>query len=309
MDLVLLHLPSRYSVDYRSHLEGGFIKTLWDEIYLKRKFLIIGIAIFLLAIVIMNFGFNLNLSNLKFLGFKKDETGLERYGCLFRDESLNQRDYCNLLYGQGQLKEKALRASRAFDIPYSILFCMVLIESGFDHQAKSAANQGYGQFSPIAVRQSNKVMQKKRYQKMWEAYTDRSPQSLTVNNVMKSIDPEIPLGAIALYIRWMFDRIDQLNCSGCGTSHILTEKKIALMIASYNWSPYKLKVMAPLSLSEMTDPEVSPLPIISRKYILSMRNCRASGEFEKLRGALRVQDKRIKECQKKSFKSVCAKDQ
>jgi hypothetical protein len=263
----------------------------------NKKKLTIVIVSLILTLGLLQITLNLGPSNLRSLKFEKDDNDLEKYACLFRSKKVKKPQLCDLLHEKYKLHDIIDSASEAFDVPGSVIFCTALTESGFDPHAKSGRNRGYGQFSKVATHQLQNILKKnKRYRDMWQSYTQKPMKAITVKNVMYEENPEIPIGAISLYARWMFDRIDQLNCWGCGPSFLLTDKKIALMIAGYNWSPYKFKKFAHLSLSTLKDEDNSPLPPISRRYIHSMNYCRSSGEFEKLRIGHRVQDKRIKQC-------------
>ena len=264
------------------------------KVFFKKSFLVV---LLIMVALFLQHVWHLDLTRLPTTSVHKNPSKLKYYACLFRDNNLKKDEFCQLFEEPFYISHRIDQASESFNIPYSVLFCTVLIESGFDYKSKHRIHYGYGQLSHIAIEQLRRVYKSdSKYQMMWGHYHDRSFLSIAPQKILFEKTPTLPIGTIAFYVRWMFDRIDRLECSGCGPSFLVTEKKVALMIAGYNWKPFSIHNIDHLSIKEMTSKENMSLPSIPKRYIQSMRRCRHHSMFHQLRQGQPVQDHRKKAC-------------
>lgn len=215
----------------------------------------------------------------------KSPMDINRFACLYRDTAISDQAFPAQLT---KVSKAASEAAKAFDVPYGVLMCTFLIESGMHHKPRDRDEyQGYGQFGSGPVEDlRTKVATRDPYARSLASYkSGMSPTgavSFTDQSVRQSEDPRHAMGATAMMMQWIYrDRLKASKCNECSVDDRMTRRELYLMIAGYNYGPYSIHKYANKTLTEMTTK--FPPPKETRNYMTQMDRCMQRGQETKFR--------------------------
>jgi hypothetical protein len=209
------------------------------------------------------------------LASPKSEREIDRYMCLYHDDRIESEKF---LETYKKFQKSAKQASQGFGVPYGMIMCTMLVESGlFYNPREKKEYKGLPQFGSALVEDLNRVKTRKPFDDMWSQMKKINPQiEISDQAVRSSPDPAGPAAAIALAYQWIYwERLKKVNCKDCSISNQLNRKDLYMMVAGYNWGPYSLDKVAHKTASEMRNSP--PPPKESRDYMARMENCLEAG--------------------------------
>lgn len=225
------------------------------------------------------------------LGPTKSDSEVDRFMCLYRNASINENEFSGLLK---KFKKAAKDAESAFQVPYSMTMCTLLVESGLKHNPnENDEYTSYGQFGSLLVEDLQKKVASRPYSAMWNQYKSRNPSAeFTDRAIRKDGSPESATAGVAMALRWIYgERFKDVGCKDCSTHKMddpraapmkdLNRKDLYMMVAGYNFTPYslsKLKGKTPAALLTSYPP-----PKETRNYMTQMDRCMEKGQEEQLR--------------------------
>jgi hypothetical protein len=241
------------------------------------------------------------------LGTPKTDREVDRFACLYRSNHIDDDEFPGM-YKKFQVSAK--QASKAFGIPYGLIMCTMLVESGLHYNPKEKKEyKGLPQFGSALVSDLNKVKDREPYSQMWGKYQKMNPKvELSDRAVRSSPDPTAPAAAIALAYQWMYwDRIKQSRCKDCSFGSQINRKELYMLVTGYNWGPYSIGKVAGKSAYEMQS--TPPPPKESRDYMVRMEHCLEGGYDQSFRdeAPTKVSGKKSKDKSKTKEKSKSGK--
>ncbi len=173
-----------------------------------------------------------------------------------------------------KFKAAATDAAAAFGLPYGLVMCTMLIESGLNHRPHETKKyRGYGQFGPELIKDLSAVSEQAPYREMWSQFQSKHPQTqLTDKSIRDSADPTASAAAVALALRWIYqERLPAAKCRDCSTNLNLNRKDLYMMVTGYDYGPYTIDKLAKRSPSSLHTGQ--PPPAETRHYMTQMLRC------------------------------------
>lgn len=217
------------------------------------------------------------------LGPMKNERELDHFMCLYEENNIGNKEYMDSYLKK--FKESSKAASKAFGIPYNIIMCTMLAESGMQFKSTDRDEyRGHGQFGSALVKDMRSAIKDDPYKSMWDDFHKTMPNvSFTNASIRKSSDPSATAAAIGLAYRWIYeDRISRDLCRDCSQNLKLNRKDLYLMIVGYNYSPYQINSLSGRSPASLRTKGSKP-PRESKNYMTMMDRCLSKSQFEEYR--------------------------
>ncbi len=211
----------------------------------------------------------------------KSDREIDRYMCLYHDGRIKPEQFQDTYK---KFQKSAKQASSAFGVPYGLIMCTMLVESGLYYNPQERKEyKGLSQFGSAFVTDLNKIKTRAPYEDMWEKFQKVAPGAgLSDREIRSSSDPTSPAAAIALAYQWIYwDRMQQVGCKDCNISPQINRKELYMMVTAYNWGPYSLHKVARRSPMQMRS--TPPPPRESRNYMARMENCLERGYDQSFR--------------------------
>jgi hypothetical protein len=222
------------------------------------------------------------------LGSFKSGNQLRNYLCIYRDFNISIAEFQKKL---PNLEKAATAAETAFGIPKEMSMCTMLVEGGlYHHPEDKDLYQGALQFGEPIVRQlfNEEINAGGSFHQRWKTYQKLTQASTGVraewtdNNIRKSSSMIHVTGAAGLMMRWIYE--ERINgCKDCSKrrpkpeSEKLNRRDMYMMIAGFNWSPYRLEEIYNKPLWAIK--HKFPPPRETRNYILAMERCMDPNQY------------------------------
>jgi hypothetical protein len=220
-----------------------------------------------------------HLANQLALGPIKSDDEINHFACLYRRHQLNDAQFDRLI---PEFSKAAKKAEKAFQVPYAVTMCTMLIESGLYYDSKENDEyKGLGQFGSAMVEDLEKLVKdsKSHFGQKWNQYTSSDLNDKTVRS---SSNPEVATGAVALMMNWLYEqRLPAANCHDCSRNDQFNRRDLYLMVAGYNYSPYAIDKFANRPLAKIQSS--FPPPRETRNYMTQMDRCLEKGQEKKFR--------------------------
>lgn len=240
------------------------------------------------------------------MGQVKSNAEIDRFMCLYRDRGLS--DMRAFQDKMKKFKQAAESAEKAFQIPYALTMCTLLVESGLRRISAQEARKadpymGYGQFGSPVIEDLVKEKRTEPYKTMWENFIKEQPHArFTDNAIRKNDDPVHATAAVALMMRWLYNerirapycyknrqgnRVCNPACQECSTGFdnsagtALNKRDVFLMVAGYNYTPYGVGRFSNKTMWALQNS--FPPPAETRNYMLATERCMAQGQETKFR--------------------------
>lgn len=193
---------------------------------------------------------------------------LKDYMCMQRSSEVKDENFEKTY---AKFSELAIKAEKAFNVPQQLILCTALVEGGlYHHPNKKTKDRGFFQFTPPTVIDMKERLEE-NYQQQWAKYTKRPIKEFTDYNIRKSDDPEIPLGAGSIYLKWLLEEaVPKSGCEDCKFKPY-NEKSIFLAISGYNMGPYRMPTYSDQTPDQLISGK--SLPKVTRDYLYKIRNC------------------------------------
>lgn len=217
------------------------------------------------------------------LGPMKSERELDHFMCLYEEANIGNKEYMDDYLKK--FKDSSKAAAKASGIPYDVIMCTMLAESGLQYKRKDKDEyRGHGQFGSAIIKDLKAAMKDDPYKSIWDDFHKVMP-NVNFNNasIRKSSDPSATAAAIAIDYRWIYeDRISRESCRDCSKNLKLNRKDLYLMIIGYNYSPYQINQLADRSPASLRTKGSKP-PRETKNYMTMMDRCLSKSQFEQYR--------------------------
>lgn len=217
------------------------------------------------------------------LGPMKNEKELDHFMCLYEENNIGNKEYMDSFLKK--FKDSSKAAAKAFGIPYNIIMCTMLAESGMQFKSSDRDEyRGHGQFGSALVKDMRTAIKDDPYKPMWDDFHKAMPNvNFTNASIRKSSDPSATAAAIGLAYRWIYeDRISRDLCRDCSQNLKLNRKDLYLMIVGYNYSPYQINGLSSRTPASLRTKGSKP-PRESKNYMTMMDRCLSKTQFEEYR--------------------------
>jgi hypothetical protein len=215
------------------------------------------------------------------LASQKSQAEVDRFMCLYNDEGWNGENFETHFK---KFRTAAKNAATSFGLPYALVMCTMLVESGLKHRPNETKEyRGYGQFGSDLVFDLSQVAKRKPYSEMWNAFQAKHKNAtLTDDSIRQSADPTASAAAIALALRWIYkERIPAAGCKDCTSDFNFNRKDLYLMVMGYNYGPYTIGKVVERSSSSLHSG--FPPPEETRHYMTQMDRCLTKGHISNFR--------------------------
>jgi hypothetical protein len=217
------------------------------------------------------------------LGKLKNDDEIKKFMCLYRHHKISKDEFDEKF---DVLHNAAKDAANSFKVPYGMIMCTMLVESGLYHDPNEKDEyRGITQFGSMLVEDLNQATKRQPYSEMWKSYKSKNKSAeISDINIREESEPYSSAAAVAMAMKWIYnDRFKdkKVNCKDCSKDGNYNRKDLYLMIAGYNWGPYAIHKISQKSAFEMRN--TSPPPKETRDYMERMENCWTKGHFKNFR--------------------------